>query len=326
MGRFLGWVAFAGTVGLLALALTGINAPSPPLFAGLLGALGFALAYPNRITMPRPVFVVAQAAIGVTVAAQVDTGALRAFSADWPAIVLVSLATLIVSALAGQLLLLHGVSRSTATFASIAGGASGMTAIADDLGADSRVVTVIQYLRVLVILLSLPAFVSIVFAPDRTAITDLASNPAQASDYVFVILAITVGHRRSAGWLASRRRPCWARCSRDRPGAHSGVRRCSGADVDPGGRVLADRYAGRAAIHQEEPRRDRPDGSDGVGDDRCRHRLLCRPRRIAVHDDRRIAVGQLSRHHARRPASGSGNLHRNVRQRHLCHRRSSCCG
>jgi len=200
VGRFLAWIAFAATVGLLTLALTGVNAPSPPLFAGLLGALGFSLAYPNRIAMPRPVFVVAQAAIGVVVAAQVDTAALRAFGADWPAILFVSLATLVVSALAGQLLLLHGVSRSTAVFSSIAGGASGMTAIADDMGADSRVVTVIQYLRVLIILLTLPAFVSIVFAPDRHLVSSLESEAAGLSDYLFVVLAISLG--TAAGMLA----------------------------------------------------------------------------------------------------------------------------
>lgn len=193
MRSFLRWVLLATAIGLIAWGLTGIHAPSPPLFAGLLGALGFALLSPTKVTMPRPAFLVAQAAIGTIVAAQVDTDALRAFAGDWPAILLVSLATLVVSALAGQLLLLHGVSRSTATFSSIAGGASGMTAIADDMGADSRVVTVIQYLRVLVILLTLPAIVTWGFAPDRSGNGPLSHGSSGGTDYLFVALTIGLG-------------------------------------------------------------------------------------------------------------------------------------
>lgn len=193
MRTFLRWVALATVIGVIAVALTGIDAPSPPLFAGLLGALGFTLLTSTRVTMPRSTFIVAQAAIGTVVAAQVDTDALTAFGQDWPAILLVSLATLAVSALAGQLLLLHGVSRQTATFASIAGGASGMTAIADDLGADSRVVTVIQYLRVLVILLTLPAMVTLIFTPDRATGGTLPDHPTTWHDYVFVMLAVVIG-------------------------------------------------------------------------------------------------------------------------------------
>jgi membrane AbrB-like protein len=183
----------AVAIGVAAVALAGIDAPSPPLFAGLIGALAFTLLSKTQLSMPRPVFVVAQAAIGVVVAAQVDTSALRAFGADWPAILLVSLATLAVSALAGQLLLIHGVSRPTATFASIAGGASGMTAIADDLGADSRVVTVVQYLRVLIILLTLPAMVTLIFSPERGQLGAVTEHSSGWRDYLFVVLAIILG-------------------------------------------------------------------------------------------------------------------------------------
>jgi membrane AbrB-like protein len=191
--RFLRWIALAATIGVLALALAGINAPSPPLFAGLLGALAYTLLASTPIVMPRPVFIVAQAAIGTVVAAQVDTDALKAFGDDWSAILLVTLATLAVSAIAGQLLLLHGVSRPTATFSSIAGGASGMTAIAEDLGADSRVVTVIQYLRVLVILLTLPALVTLAFGPDRHGVPSLSGGSPRITDYLFLVVAVTLG-------------------------------------------------------------------------------------------------------------------------------------
>ncbi len=49
----------------------------------------------------------------------------------------------------------------------VAGGASGIVAIARDLGADDRVVAIVQYLRVLIILLGMPLVVHAVFHPPQ---------------------------------------------------------------------------------------------------------------------------------------------------------------
>ncbi len=55
----------------------------------------------------------------------------------------------------------------TGAFAMIAGGASGVVAVARELGADDRVVTVVQYLRVFVVLLAMPVVTAVVFHPDH---------------------------------------------------------------------------------------------------------------------------------------------------------------
>lgn len=144
------------------LALAGF--PSPLLFGGLLGGLAFALGPFGEVSLPSWSFTIGQGIIGVTIGAVVDWDTLVDLGGDWPVVIAISVATLVLSVAAGQLLRLHrGVSAVTASFSAVAGGASGMTAIAHDLGADDRIVTVIQYLRVLVILLAMPAAVSLVF-------------------------------------------------------------------------------------------------------------------------------------------------------------------
>ncbi len=172
-------------------ALAGL--PSPLLFGGLMGGLVHALSFPSRpVTPPRWVFVAGQAIIGVTVGASIDWETLRALGWDWPAVAAVCVATLLISVVLGQLFRLHrGVSAVTASFASIAGGASGMTALSRDLGADDRVVTVVQYLRVLIVLLAMPAVVTFVFHAEQGEVVSTASTGA--ADLVFSALAVVLG-------------------------------------------------------------------------------------------------------------------------------------
>ena len=79
---------------------------------------------------------------------------------------------------AGYVLRLRpGVSTATGVFAMVAGGASGIVAIARDLGADDRVVAVVQYLRVLIILLGMPLVAQVVFdaGPGSPALPEAAA-------------------------------------------------------------------------------------------------------------------------------------------------------
>jgi membrane AbrB-like protein len=76
----------------------------------------------------------------------------------------VSAATLVLTIVAGLLLArLAGLDRATASLGMVAGGASGIVAMADELGADDRLVAFMQYLRVAVIVLLTPLLVSVAF-------------------------------------------------------------------------------------------------------------------------------------------------------------------
>ena len=187
------WLGLGAIVAAACLAFAATGLPSPLLFGGLVGAIVFALAGRSSIALPSWLFLSGQAIIGTTVGASIDWSTFGELGWSWPAVVLVSALTLVISVGTGQLLRLHrGVTPVTASFASIAGGASGMTALAHDLGADDRVVTVVQYLRVLIVLFSMPAVVTLAFhAHDKPA--EGAASDWGTVDVVFSVLAVVLG-------------------------------------------------------------------------------------------------------------------------------------
>jgi uncharacterized protein len=145
-------------------AMNAVGVPSPYLFAALLVGLTRALAIREQLMLPRPVFVAAQAVTGVTLGTYLQRSSLHILADDWLAVALVSLATLGLSLLAGAVLAkLTILDRPTAALGMIAGGASGIVGISDDLGGDDRLVAFMQYLRVLVVVLVTPALVGVIF-------------------------------------------------------------------------------------------------------------------------------------------------------------------
>lgn len=151
--------AVAGTFAFAALGL-----PSPALFGGLLAGLVRALAVRRRVVLPESATTAGQAVVGVAMGALVDPETLRAVAENWLPVVLVTVATLALSLAAGLVLQLQrGISPVTGTFAMIAGGASGIIVMARDLGADERMVAVLQYLRVLLIVALMPVVAALVY-------------------------------------------------------------------------------------------------------------------------------------------------------------------
>ena len=173
MGRREAWlrwvdlpaVLVAGVLATLAFGALGL--PSPALFAGLAVGLARALTVPRRVGVPPPAMTGVHMVIGVMVGTLVQVDTLVAIAADWLPVVLVTVSTLVLSLAAGQLMALRrGISRVTGAFAMVAGGATGITVMARELGADERMVAVLQYLRVLLIVLTLPAVAVLVFSAD----------------------------------------------------------------------------------------------------------------------------------------------------------------
>lgn len=166
-------VTVAGTVALDAVAM-----PSSALVAGLVAASALALAglAPGRV--PRPASVAAQAVVGVVIGVLAQASTLVAVARDWVPVLLVSAGTLALSMAAGLLLGLRpGVSPLTGMLSLTAGGASGLVAVSRELGADDRVVAVVQYLRVVLVTVSMPLVAATFYGAGRAA----PSEPAVAS-------------------------------------------------------------------------------------------------------------------------------------------------
>jgi membrane AbrB-like protein len=157
------WVGLGAATAVFALALSAVGFPSPTLFAALLVGLAFALARPQAgLAPPGWSFLAAQAVVGVTLGAYMQSEALTAAAHDWLPVTIVSAATLGISMGAGRVLARRtALDVPTATLGMIAGGASGIVTMAHDLGGDDRLVAFMQYLRVLVVVLLTPILIAI---------------------------------------------------------------------------------------------------------------------------------------------------------------------
>lgn len=190
-----------------AAALGRAGLPSPVLFGALLAGLVVALGTPQVPQIPEAAFSGAQALLGVSIGVLFDLRTLAALRADWLPVLAVCLATLVASVAAGFVLRLHrSVSAATGAFAMVAGGASGIVAIARELGADDRVVAVVQYLRVLLIIVGMPLVARFVFhsANGSAASTATASGAGSGAAAGLLVDLLITGVSVAGGLLLAR--------------------------------------------------------------------------------------------------------------------------
>jgi uncharacterized protein len=210
--RMLKWALLIALTAGVTYPLTLIGVPSAALFAALVVGIALALASlaPSRI--PRPAGIAAQGVLGVYIGTMVQQDALAALGSDWPIVLAVAVATLLLSIVAGVLLgLRRDVTPLTGSLALVAGGASGIVAIARELGGDDRVVSVVQYLRVGLVTASMPVIVTLFFQVDRVHGATPAAQNHSAPWYLsigmivaLIVVGATVGrliHLPGAGLL-----------------------------------------------------------------------------------------------------------------------------
>lgn len=180
--------------------------PAPHLFASLLIGLLLALSARVRLVIPPILYIAAQAIAGVVIGTYFSTHALKAAGNGLVPLLLVTAATLVIS-IGGGLLLSRtsGLDRPTSTLGLIAGGSAGIVAAANDLGADARQVAFMQYLRLVLVVLSAPLLVRWVLAPAGSyeALGPKEVEAAGSSLTAFALMAVAtiVG-----AWLALRLR------------------------------------------------------------------------------------------------------------------------
>jgi uncharacterized protein len=188
-----GAIVVAGAV-VLAVVLGLLHVPDAALFGGLIAGLVRALAVPARIAVPRAGNAAAQAVIGVSIGALVRLSTLSAVGEHWLPVLLVTVGTLLLSLGAGLLLRLQpGITPVTGAFSMIAGGASGITAMARDLGADARMVAVLQYLRVLLIVVLMPVAATTAYGGTAASGSVASTGPGWPADALFTAGCVLVG-------------------------------------------------------------------------------------------------------------------------------------
>ena len=195
MRRAATWIGLALAVWAGAWALGRAGVPADQLFAALLIGLAAALAGVDA-ELPSFAFPVAQAVTGVVIGTYLHTSVLTALGAKWIPVVRVSLATLGGTTVSGIALGRYtATDRVTASLGTVAGGASGIVAMAGDLGGDDRLVAFMQYLRVLLVVLLTPVLAGAAFGAHGggSAGTPDAGLLTPAGGWLLVAVAAPLG-------------------------------------------------------------------------------------------------------------------------------------
>jgi len=128
--------------------------PAALLLGPLTAAIGFG-AGGVRMQVPRWTFVAAQAVVGCLVARAINAAILVSLARDWAAMLLIVVTTVVAGGIVGWVLVRFRVlPGTTAAWGSSPGGASAMIVMAEEFGADVRLVAFMQYLRVVVVTLT----------------------------------------------------------------------------------------------------------------------------------------------------------------------------
>jgi membrane AbrB-like protein len=181
------WLLVGIVFGIAATLLVLARAPSPYLLAGVIAGAGRALTARRPAGLPKPFRTSALALIGVAAGSSIQADVVAQIARQPWLIIGGTVGTLLITLLAGQLLRLSPVvDANTAMLSSIAGGASGLTVMAKELDADETIVAAVQYLRVLVVVVTVP-FV----APFLGHTTESLGVPATAEGTMWSSLLFT---------------------------------------------------------------------------------------------------------------------------------------
>ena len=154
VARFWRWAALLALSLPLAWLLQKGAFPAALLLGPMVAAIAFGVGG-TGLRLPRPVFLGAQAIIGCLVARAITGSILVSISHDWMIMLLIVLTTVLAGGIAGWVLARFGaLPGSTAAWGSSPGAASAMVLMAEQYGADPRLVAFMQYLRVVMVVLS----------------------------------------------------------------------------------------------------------------------------------------------------------------------------
>jgi membrane AbrB-like protein len=192
-----------GAVG-CAFALRGLHVPGAWLFGPLAVSAVFAVRGWHAVQLPNAIYIGGQAVIGTALGAGFSLGTLSVIPQHVGVFTFAVVFILLTSLGNGWLLSrFTRLDRGTAFLGTMPGGASAMAAMSDSLGADTRLVAAIQYIRLLIILASL-----LVVAPLLKAHAPAATPGPTISFYatefiawkLALLLALAV-----IGWLVGTR-------------------------------------------------------------------------------------------------------------------------
>lgn len=172
-----------------------------PMLCGIVVSLtGLSLA------LPRKLFLFAQSIIGCAVANCITAAIVATICKDWAVMFLIVGSSVFAGGLVGWTLMkCHALPGTTAAWGSTPGAASAMIAMAEAYGADARLVALMQYLRVLVVVLTAAMVTHVLsgsgpLAPVSPALLSFRLGPDEWPS-LLATLAVAVGGGFLGKWL-----------------------------------------------------------------------------------------------------------------------------
>ncbi|MBM0106606.1 AbrB family transcriptional regulator [Steroidobacter sp. S1-65] len=148
------WLSLIVLTVALVTALDAVHVPAALLLGPMLASIVFAVSGSN-IRLPRGFTIGAQAILGCLIAQAIDAQLMAIIGAHWMILVGFSLATLVLAAALGWWITRAGWLPGTVAIWGLSpGAASSMVLLADDFGADRRVVALMQYSRIALVALA----------------------------------------------------------------------------------------------------------------------------------------------------------------------------
>ncbi|MDG9884302.1 AbrB family transcriptional regulator [Pseudomonas sp. GD04058] len=193
----------AGATGQL---LHALSVPAGLFLGPMLVAIVFGVSGAN-LHLHRQVFRFGQGCVGLLVAHSVTWAVLVSLAQAWPLMLFATLVTVVLSALVGLgTVRFGGIPGSTAAWGTAPGAASAMVSMAEEYGADGRVVATMQYVRVVCVVMvgSLVSHALGVSPAEGLVAAARVSDPDPvnlALGLLVILLGITLGNRMPAGAL-----------------------------------------------------------------------------------------------------------------------------
>lgn len=197
------WLLLIGVSLPFAWLLRRLGVPAAFLVGPLLCAIALSVAG-VRLALPRRFFHGAQALIGCAVAESITAAIVVTIARDWAVMFFIVACTVIAGAIVGWTLVkLRTLPGTTAAWGSVPGGAAAMVAMAEAYGADARLVALMQYLRVLIVVLSAALVAHVLLIAG--AAPSIAS-PAPVLSFgpwppILITLAVAAGGALLGHWL-----------------------------------------------------------------------------------------------------------------------------
>ncbi|NWD74774.1 AbrB family transcriptional regulator [Pseudomonas gingeri] len=146
--RSLQWLALLLLAGGSGQLLKYFELPAGQFIGPMLVAIGFGVSG-ARIRLHKEAFRLSQGCIGLLAAHSMTLAVLTSMAESWHLMLVATVLTIGLSSLVGLAMVrFGGIQASTAAWGTSPGAASAMVAMADDFGADARIVATMQYVRV----------------------------------------------------------------------------------------------------------------------------------------------------------------------------------